>query len=103
MARVVPAAVLVGFEDRGIRLSHRLTPDVAGARDVGTGGGLEDAVEGAAKLAGIPGRPKLIYPRRRFSLREMLQNRLGLDASFDAAGHVLPALLSLRTPLYLMQ
>jgi protease-4 len=66
-------------------------------------GGLEDAVEGAAKLAGIPGRPKLIHPRRRFSLRELLQNRLGLDAGFDAAGHVLPALLSLRTPLYLMQ
>ncbi len=63
-------------------------------------GGLEDAVEGAAKLAGIPGRPKLIYPRRRFSLREMLQNRLSFDA---AATHVLPALLSLRTPLYLMQ
>ena len=62
-------------------------------------GGLEDAVEAAAKLAGIPGRPKLIYPRRRFSLRDMLQNRLG----FDAAAHVLPSLLSLRTPLYLMQ
>jgi protease-4 len=56
-------------------------------------GGLEDAVEAAAKLAGIPGRPKLIYPRRRFSLRDMLQNRLGLDA----AAHVLPSLLSLRT------
>jgi protease-4 len=62
-------------------------------------GGLEDAVEAAAKLAGIPGRPKLIYPRRRFSLRDMLGNRLG----FDAATHVLPSLLSLRTPLYLMQ
>jgi hypothetical protein len=63
-------------------------------------GGLEDAVEAAAKLAGIPGRPKLIYPRRRFSLRDLLQNRLDLNA---AASHVLPSLLSLRTPLYLMQ
>ncbi len=62
-------------------------------------GGLEDAVESAAKLAGIAGKPKLIYPRRRFSLRDLLQNRLGLDA----AAQVLPALSSLRTPLYLMQ
>src|SRR5262245_27943613 len=65
-------------------------------------GGLEDAIEAAAKLAGISGKPKLIYPRRRFSLRDLLQNRLGLDG----AGQVLPslpALFSLRTPLYLMQ
>src|SRR5262249_4752467 len=62
-------------------------------------GGLEDAVEGAAKLAGIAGKPKLIYPRRRFSLRDLLQNRLGLDP----ASHVLPSLATLKTPLYLMQ
>lgn len=65
-------------------------------------GGLEDAIEAAAKLAAIPGRPKLIQPRRRFSLRDLVQNRLGLDG----AGQVLPslpALFSLRTPLYLMQ
>ena len=62
-------------------------------------GGLEDAVEAAAKLAGLSGRPKLIQPRRRFSIRDLLQNRLGLDA----ASHILPALSSLRTPLYLMQ
>jgi protease-4 len=62
-------------------------------------GGLEDAIESAAKLAGIAGKPKVIYPRRRFSLRDLLQNRLGLDI----AGPVLPSLSSLRTPLYLMQ
>jgi protease-4 len=61
-------------------------------------GGLEDAVESAAKLAGIVGKPKLIHPRRRFSLWELLQNRLGLDV----AAPMLPSLASLRTPLYLM-
>jgi protease IV len=64
-------------------------------------GGLEDAIEAAAKLAGIVGRPKLIYPRRGFSLRNLLQNRLGLDAAQVLPA--LPALFSLRTPLYLMQ
>ena len=61
-------------------------------------GGLEDAIEAAGKLAGIAGKPKVIYPRRRFSLRDLLSNRLGLDA----AAALLPALPSLRTPLYLM-
>ena len=65
-------------------------------------GGLEDAIEAAAKLAGIVGRPKLIYPRRGFSLRNLLQNRLGLDAAVQVLP-ALPALFSLRTPLYLMQ
>ena len=65
-------------------------------------GGLEDAIEAAAKLAGIVGRPKLIYPRRRFSLRDLVQNRLGLDAAAQVLP-ALPALFSLRTPLYLMQ
>jgi protease-4 len=61
-------------------------------------GGLEDAIEAAGKLAGIVGKPRVIYPRRRFTLRELLSNRLGLDA----AAALLPALPSLRTPLYLM-
>jgi protease-4 len=61
-------------------------------------GGLEEAIEAAARLAGIPGKPKVIHPRRRFSLRDLLRNQLGLDA---AAG-VLPGLPSLKTPLYLM-
>jgi protease-4 len=61
-------------------------------------GGLEDAIEAAGKLAGIVGKPRVIYPRRRFTLRELFSNRLGLDA----AAALLPALPSLRTPLYLM-
>lgn len=61
-------------------------------------GGLEDAIDAAAKLAGVPGKPKVVYPRRRFSLRDLLSSRLGLDG----AASLLPALPSLKTPLYLM-
>ena len=61
-------------------------------------GGLEEAIEAAGKLAGISGKPRIVYPRRRFSLRGLLGSRLGLDA----ATTLLPALPSLRTPLYLM-
>jgi len=61
-------------------------------------GGLEEAIEAAAKLAGIAGKPKVIYPRRHFSLRDLLSNQLGLGA----ATSLLPALPSLKTPLYLM-
>jgi len=62
-------------------------------------GGFEDAVEAAGKLANIPGRPRLVYPRKRFSIRDLLENRLGLPG----AGQLLPALSGIRTPLYLMQ
>ncbi len=61
-------------------------------------GGLEDAIEAAARLAGLPEKPKVVYPRRRFSFRDLLQNQLGLGA----ATQLLPALPSLKTPLYLM-
>ena len=61
-------------------------------------GGFEDAVEAAAKLAGIPGKPKVIFPRRKFSFSDLLRGQFGLGAP---AG-LLPALPSLRTPLYLM-
>ncbi len=62
-------------------------------------GGFEDAVEAAGKLANISGRPKLVYPRKRFSFKDLLQNRLGLPGT----GPLLPALSGIRTPLYLMQ
>jgi protease IV len=61
-------------------------------------GGLEDAIGAAGKLAGLAGKPKVIYQRRRFSLRDLLTSRLGLDG----AASLLPALPSLKTPLYLM-
>jgi protease-4 len=62
-------------------------------------GGFEDAVEAAGKLANISGRPKLVYPRKKFSLKDLLENRLGLPGT----GPLLPALTGIRTPLYLMQ
>jgi len=61
-------------------------------------GGLEDAIEAAAKMAGLPPKPKVVYPRRRFSLRDLLRNELGLGQ----VSRMLPALETLRTPLYLM-
>lgn len=61
-------------------------------------GGLEDAIEAAAQLAGLPKRPKLILPRRRFSLWNFLLNQMGWMGRPS-----LPAHLSLgKTPLYLM-
>ena len=62
-------------------------------------GGFEDAVEAAGKLANISGRPKLLFPRRRFSLRDLLESRLGLPGTAS----LLPMLPGIRTPLYLMQ
>ena len=61
-------------------------------------GGLEDAVEAAGRLAGIVGRPKVLYPRRRFSLVDLVRNQIGLSSVTP----LLPALPTLRTPLYLM-
>lgn len=62
-------------------------------------GGFEDAVEAAGKLANIPGRPRLVYPRKKFSFKDLLESRLGLPG----AGQLVPALTGIRTPLYLMQ
>ncbi len=39
-------------------------------------GNLEDAIQLAADLAGIEGEPKVVEPRRRFSLRELIESRL---------------------------
>lgn len=62
-------------------------------------GGFEEAVEAAGKLANISGRPKLVYPRKKFSFRDLMESRLGLAG----IGPLLPALSGIRTPLYLMQ
>jgi len=62
-------------------------------------GGLDDAIDAAAKMAGLPGKPRVVYPRRRFSLRDLFRSELGLGP----ASRVLPSLETLRTPLYLMR
>ena len=47
-------------------------------------GDLDDAVKLAAELAGIEGEPKVIEPRKRFSIRELLESRLfGALPRFD--------------------
>ncbi|PYM40871.1 MAG: signal peptide peptidase SppA [Candidatus Rokuibacteriota bacterium] len=59
--------------------------------------GLEEAVDGAATLAGLPKPPRVIGPRRRFSVVDLLRNQLGLAGLLAT-----PTLPLLRTPLYLM-
>jgi len=39
-------------------------------------GNLDDAIQLAADLAGIEGEPKVVEPRRRFSIRELIESRL---------------------------
>ena len=61
-------------------------------------GGLDDAIEAAATLAGLPPKPRLILPRRRFSIFDVLKDYLGLPGT----GPLLPSFPTLKTPLYLM-
>src|SRR5262245_31222744 len=61
-------------------------------------GSLEDAILAAGKAAGIEGRPKVLLPRRRISLIDLVRNQVGLGQ----VAPLLPALPTLRTPLYLM-
>ncbi len=47
-------------------------------------GDLEAAIQLAADVAGIEGEPKVIEPRRRFSIRELIESRLsGLFPKLD--------------------
>ncbi|MFQ5992635.1 MAG: signal peptide peptidase SppA, partial [Nitrospiraceae bacterium] len=47
-------------------------------------GDLEHAIRLAAEMAGIEGKPRVVEPRRRFSIREFLENRwLGSLPNFD--------------------
>lgn len=48
------------------------------ARLVDELGNLDDAIQLAADLAGIEGEPKVVEPRRRFSIREFLESRLSV-------------------------
>ena len=61
-------------------------------------GGLEDAVNGAAKLAGLEIPPRVILPKRRFSVVDLLRSQLGLGKP----GGLVPALPLFKTPLYLL-
>jgi len=41
-------------------------------------GDLEDAIQLAAEVVGIEGEPKIVEPRRRFSIREILDSKLSM-------------------------
>jgi len=62
-------------------------------------GGLEEAVNAAAKLANLPTPPAVERPRRRFSIIDLVRNEIGLPAP---ASLLRPALPVFKTPLYLM-
>jgi len=60
-------------------------------------GGLEEALDGAADLARLPRPPRVIGPRRKLSIMDLLRNQL------DLRGWTGVSPLSLmKTPLYLM-
>jgi len=61
-------------------------------------GGLEEALDGAAVLAGIPKPPRVVGPRRKLSIMDLVRNRLDLGQWTP----VPPALSVFKTPLYLM-
>lgn len=63
-------------------------------------GGLDEAIEGAAMLAGLPPRPRLILPRKRFSLSDLLRDQLGVP--LPDARQLFPGFPAFKTPLYLM-
>ncbi len=60
-------------------------------------GGLEDAVNRAATMAGLPLPPRVILPRKRFSIFDFLRSQTGIDPRSLA-----PVLPTFKTPLYLM-
>lgn len=62
-------------------------------------GGLEDAVNAAAKMANLPTPPAVERRGRRFSIVDFLRSELGLPAP---ASLLRPALPMFKTPLYLM-
>jgi protease-4 len=69
-------------------------------------GGLDDAVRLAGELAGIPGKPRVIRPRRPSRLGDWLQWLLGASLlplpSGGLGGATLSLLGAAKLPLYLM-
>jgi protease-4 len=62
-------------------------------------GGLEEAIDAAAKLAKLPTPPPVERARRRFSLIDLIRNELGLTVPSMLLPTHLP---TFKTPLYLM-
>jgi protease-4 len=62
-------------------------------------GGLEDAIDAAAKLANLPTPPPVERSRRKFSIVDLIRNELGLTVP---SALLSPRLPLFKTPLYLM-
>jgi protease-4 len=62
-------------------------------------GSFEDAVNVAARIAGLPVPPGVIRPSRRFSVFDLVRSQVGLRLGGLGFG---PSLPTFRTPLYLM-
>ena len=62
-------------------------------------GGLEEAIDAAARLAKLPTPPPVERPKRRFSIIDLVRNELGLSVPSLL---VPPRLPMFKTPLYLM-
>lgn len=61
-------------------------------------GSLEDAVNEAAKLAGLALPPAVVRPTKRFSLFDLIRSQIGLQLGLPMT----PSLPSFRTLLYVM-
>jgi protease IV len=92
--RKLDRAQVLGFADGRI-VSGAQAKDL---RMVDALGGLEEAVDGAATLAGLPKPPSVIGPRKKLSIMDLLRNQFDLRGWVSAS----PGLSLLRTPLYLM-
>jgi protease-4 len=62
-------------------------------------GSLDDAVNAAARLAGLKVPPRVLLPRRKSSIVNLIRSELGLPAGASILGARMPVF---QTPLYLM-
>ena len=62
-------------------------------------GGFDDAINAAAKLAGLKIPPRVLQPRRKTSIVNLIRSELGLPVGASLLGARMPVF---QTPLYLM-
>jgi protease-4 len=102
--RKLPRATVLELADGRVYSGRR-------ARELGLVdelGGLEEAVRVAGSLAGIPGKPRLVRPRRPFHLTDLvdwLGARSGLGGGLAGRAGLSPLALpgAPKLPLYLME
>ena len=97
------SAVAVGRkldQDQVVRFADGRIVSGAQAKDlkmIDALGGLEEALDGAADLARLPRPPKVIGPRRKLSIMDLLRNQVDLRSWTGVS-----PLSLMKTPLYLM-